>query len=177
MIVTYDVIDKVMKEADAVMQLVFPKIYVTPTFTRVRISKAESYWMKIRSFRSRPGEYELSVSRMFECYDTDNRAWKRMLESMIHELIHTLPNGMNHGWTFKYYCSRVMVNFPEYTLATCTGPGEGFVAAEKVIHYQYMVRCTCCGLEDKYQRESKVVKFPEKYRCGKCGGRLISYKL
>ena len=173
---TFELINEVIDEADKVMKSIFPTEYKRPMFTTIKISKAESYWMQI-SYNKLTKDYKLRVSTMFEHYTDDSIARIRLTNSMIHELIHTLPGCMNHGPQFKRHC--YIVNSKTiYNIETTTEPGEGFVAAEKVKKVKYVVKCPHCGKEYIYQRKCRVVDYPFKYRCSICGHvDLEVYKL
>lgn len=173
MILTYDLINETFIEADKVMKSAF-STYVTPNFVSVKISKAQSYWMQIRKL---PGEnaWGLKVSNSFENYIDEERGKAQLFNSMLHELIHTLPGGMNHGYKFHTYCNILYSKTGNYVTTASSG-GEGYVAAQRKINYKYAVVCPMCGGTVKYQRKCNATTYPWMYRCGRCGCDKLEVK-
>ena len=166
--VTYELVGKMFKEADQMMKRIFPNTYKSPIFVKIRITNAHYYWMQIGKLLLENNRWTLKISREFENYTDDERASKRMLESMIHELIHTLPDCMNHGYDFLYAANLFMKRYPEYEITVKSGGGEGYVAPRKEIHYKYIITCPKCGKTYKYQRKTDAVRYPFLYHCT-CG--------
>lgn len=97
---------------------------------------------------------------------------KRALEqTLLHELIHTLPGCMNHGKKWKTvadYCNNVY----GYNISrTNSAESLGVTTSD----YKYIIRCQKCGKENGFQRMSNVVKNYRTYHCI-CGGRLERIK-
>lgn len=166
--VTYELIEMMFNRADEYMKNVFPNTYKRPNFIKVRITNAHCYWMQISKLLLENNQWTLKVSREYENYTNDNMAYKRMIESMIHELIHTLPNCMNHGYDFLYAARIFMRKYPEYNITIKSDGGEGYIQPKKEVHYKYIITCPKCGKTYKYQRKTDAVKYPFLYHCT-CG--------
>lgn len=173
---TFELINEVIDEADKVMKSIFPTEYKRPMFTTIKISKAESYWMQI-SYNKLTNDYKLRVSTIFEHYTDNSIAKVGLMNSMIHELIHTIPGCMNHGPQFKRHC-RIVNSNTIYNIQTTAEPAESFVAAQKVEKNKYVIKCPHCGQEYTYKRKCKAVEYPFLCRCSTCGKNdLEVYKL
>lgn len=94
--------------------------------------------------------------------------------TIIHEIIHCIPNCNNHGKTFKKYA-----NYINQTLGyniSRLGDKEADLKKsnleynEKTINYKYKITCKKCGQTFYRQRLNKnLIKY---YRCSICGGKL-----
>ncbi|MCQ2491844.1 MAG: SprT-like domain-containing protein [Lachnospiraceae bacterium] len=91
-----------------------------------------------------------------------------LMQTLIHEIIHTCPNCMNHGAMWKYYADKINQAYG-YRVKRTNAPEELEVKARDV-DYPYQFQCVRCGQVVKRQKMSKFVKYYKRYRCGKCGG-------
>lgn len=108
-------------------------------------------------------------------------------ETIFHEIIHTLPNCMNHGAEFKKYAD--MINKAYLTNITRCSTAEekyGYTYAKKVAErnkttkpvkprIQYELYCEHCNkirAAGMYKNMPKWYRHPENYQCGICGGNL-----
>lgn len=92
---------------------------------------------------------------------------------LIHEILHTCNNCMNHGALWKNYATRVN-NTYGYNIKRVNDSTEykcdSYFNAKK--EYKHMLECTKCGAKFYRTRETVVTKNPSKYRC-ECGGKLV----
>ena len=103
-------------------------------------------------------------------------------ETIFHELIHTLPNCMNHGNEFKRYAD--MINKRYYVNIKRTSTNEekyGVIYAKKIAErtekkkVKYELFCEHCGkvrASGMYQRMPKWYAHTERFSCSVCGGHL-----
>lgn len=93
---------------------------------------------------------------------------------LIHEILHTCNNCMNHGKLWKRYATRVN-NAYGYNVKRTNDEIEFRCEAQRnsMGEYKHMVECSKCGLKIYRTRETPVTKNPSKYRCGACGGKLF----
>ena len=98
-----------------------------------------------------------------------------LYNTLVHELIHTAPNCMNHGKLWKEYAAKVNKEF-NLNIKTTNSEEEKGVKIRTPIEYKYSVKCPDCGEVWNYQRMSKVVKTPSDYKCGHCRTTLIRVK-
>ena len=108
-------------------------------------------------------------------------------ETIFHELIHTLPNCMNHGKEFKKYAEKINKAYlTNITRCSTSEEKYGAVYAKKVAERnkstkktkprsQYELWCENCNkirASGWYKITPKWYKNPENYHCGVCGGNL-----
>lgn len=94
--------------------------------------------------------------------------------TIMHELIHCLPNCNNHGKYFKYY-AQIINKQLGYNISRLGNKQEDYRKSNLEFKfdkpsYKYKVICEKCGLI--YYRQRLVKNFIKKYRCGKCSGGL-----
>ena len=95
------------------------------------------------------------------------------LNTIMHELLHTVGGCFNHNGKWKVYAEMVNNKLPQYDIRRVAKPSDTNVIFErKMPVYKYVLRCKKCGQEIKRQKMSKVITNFKRYRCGKCGGRL-----
>lgn len=93
---------------------------------------------------------------------------KKILEIIIHELLHTAPNCHNHGMQWKKYAG-IMNNVYGYNIKRTATYDE--IGIDKNIEYRYAIQCEKCGNKIYRQKKSKLVKEYYNYKCS-CGGKL-----
>lgn len=91
-----------------------------------------------------------------------------LMNTMVHELLHTCKDCMNHGKIWKKLAAMVNSKYG-LNIKTCTSAAEknikdDYVAPDK----KYVLRCPACGHIWKRARMTNAVKYPELYGCS-CG--------
>lgn len=95
------------------------------------------------------------------------------LNTIMHELLHTVVGCFNHNGKWKVYAEMVNKKLPQYDIRRVAKPSDTKdIIERKMPVYKYVLRCEKCGQEIKRQKMSKVITNFKRYRCGKCGGRL-----
>ena len=145
MVVTVALVKKVFEEADIMMKKVFHGLYDSPKFSSVKITNANGYWMKITRYSS-SSSYGLKVSKLFENHTNDEEAMHRLKESLIHELVHTLPGAFNHGVYFKEYGRMFHSYYPDFVVDSvgseaAFAPNEDFGVPGR--HQDFSARHLC----------------------------------
>lgn len=100
--------------------------------------------------------------------------------TIIHELIHCLPNCNNHGEEFKYY-ARIINKELGYNITRLGNKEEDYKKSgveykkeeKKVNNYKYKIICQKCG--QVYFRKRMAKKFLRRYVCGRCRRKVTSY--
>jgi hypothetical protein len=80
---------------------------------------------------------------------------------MIHEAIHTQPDGRNHKAGFKRYASQVNAKYPIYQIQRCTSMEEYGCDREAVGRTEktnWVIACNKCNHEFKYNRRPKYLE-------------------
>lgn len=116
------------------------------------------------------GLFDINVSERLLKDDIDDQI---ALDTIMHELLHTVPGCFNHGEKWKVYAKYINQKLPQYNITRVVKDGEtGLTIEHKQPVYKYILRCTKCGQEIKRQKASKIITNYKRYRCGRCGGRL-----
>lgn len=131
-------------------------------------TRATARWGQCRQIAT--DVYDISISRMLL---QDEVADQKIRDTIIHELLHTVPGCMNHTGKWRELAQMVNRELPGYTVERVTKPPEkGLPEPEK----PYLVQCTKCGQSIQRSRKSCLILHPENYRCGVCGGHLQRVK-
>ena len=115
------------------------------------------------------GLFEINISESILKDDVDDRI---ALNTIIHELLHTVNGCFKHTGKWKEYAQYINGKLPQYDIKRVAIQSNVFAIEYKEPTYNYILRCTKCGQEIKRQRLSKVVTNHKRYRCAKCGGRF-----
>lgn len=128
-------------------------------------------WGRCSYINPKTRTYKIELNKLLLEDSTTNQAAKN---TIMHEILHSCDDCMNHGDKWKALANKVNRAYPGYynIKRTTSNEEKGIEATEK--EYNYMLRCTKCGHLFGYYRISKAVKHPENYRC-RCGGKLETY--
>lgn len=92
-------------------------------------------------------------------------------DTIIHEILHTCTDCMNHGFNWKALANKVNRAYPQYHISRTTSAEEKGIEARKAVDYRYNVICKECGNTWNYDRAGKVVQNTGRFYCP-CGGKL-----
>lgn len=97
---------------------------------------------------------------------------KSIMNTILHELLHTCPNCMDHQKQWRHWAGVVSKAYG-YDIRRCAGDKSAADRAnlrspETSLH---KIECTRCGNVWYRSRNSRLTLHPENYRC-KCGGKL-----
>lgn len=115
------------------------------------------------------GIYTIKISKY--ALNMDETA---ITNTIAHELIHTLPNCMNHGENFKRCAEIVNRKRGVHVLTSGCLDSNGKQAQMERPTPKYTVTCKKCGMKYFHNRKCGAVAYPERYRCGYCNGELVS---
>lgn len=131
-------------------------------------TRAKSRWGLCR--RLGYNAYEIEIS---DCLLEGNVDPYALLNTVVHELIHSAPGCMKHTGEWKEYAEKFNAYYPGFNIKRCTSAEEkGMESRRKEPDYKYIFVCEDCGQVIKRQRRSKFVEHSENFRCGKCGGKF-----
>lgn len=119
--------------------------------------------------KKRNGGYLIEISEHLT--QAENKYIK---QTIAHEVLHTCPNCMNHGLTWKAYAMKMNMYYGYEISRTNSCENMGIVSP-RIENAKYIIVCKNCGKKLYRQRESKTIKNIERYHC-KCGGKLEVYK-
>jgi len=93
--------------------------------------------------------------------------------TIMHELIHCLPNCNNHGTYFKKYANIINEKLG-YNIERSGNKKEDYIKSnleyKNEEQYKYKIECEKCG--QIFYRKRLQKNFRNKYRCSKCLGKL-----
>jgi predicted SprT family Zn-dependent metalloprotease len=119
------------------------------------------------------GTYSINIARFILDDDIEDKA---VMETIIHEILHTVSGCMNHGKKWKSLGKIVEREFG-YKITTTDSYAKfsNRLAEERKVErntkkHNYVFRCEDCGQTIYRERMSKFVQYYKHYRCGKCGG-------
>lgn len=158
-----DYIKSVYNEARKIVKECCPD-FKDPIIT-FKLSKARSYWAYVEKKGS--NYFWIRVSDVFaEIKDSEKRR-EELLETLIHELVHTIPNCMNHKTCWKANCHRVRIKYPKFTLER-TSDMDKYEITTKERANKYLITCTHCGHTWDYKRRPKWIERADRCQCPYC---------
>ena len=100
---------------------------------------------------------------------------RSLLETLLHEYLHTCPGCQNHGAQWKRYAAKINARYG-YSIKRINSEKDKEVPDGMIQHRhmerKYIMQCCGCGKLFRYARRSRVYNMPERYHCGTCGGKL-----
>lgn len=121
-------------------------------------------------YNRRYGSYTIEIN---PCMLGDSVEINATKNTIIHELIHTCPGCMNHGYQWKRRGDRVN-RMLGYNISRCASSNE--LEADgveiKLREYKYALECPTCGNQWKYRRWCESLENPSRYQCSKCKSKL-----
>lgn len=87
----------------------------------------------------------------------DNIKDEGALDTLIHELIHTCPNCMNHGKEWQQWAELVNDCYACYNISRCSSASEKGIDVEyhrqrRQTEYKWSIECESCDRVWKYKR-------------------------
>lgn len=116
-----------------------------------------------------PGGFSININ--VALLDERNKE-EGLIDTLLHEIIHTCKNCFNHGANFKKIAGKIHRAYG-YKIATAESAADmGVIEETRGIEYKYAIQCETCKSIIRRTRMSNAIKHPEAYRC-KCGGILV----
>lgn len=127
------------------------------------------------SYNYRTGNYSIEIN---PCLLADNVETQAAKETIIHELIHTCPGCMNHGYEWKRRGDRAsrMLGYDVCRLRK-TSDLEAWGVEVKRETFKYALVCEKCGYQWKYKRWGEKLANSSNFRHSVCGGSLKAISL
>jgi predicted metal-dependent hydrolase len=92
-----------------------------------------------------------------------------LINTIIHEILHTCDGCSNHGKLWKSYADRIYKQYGIEIKRTSTYEEKQVNEEIKENESKYAVQCKKCGKVFPYYRMGKVVKHPENFNHLQCG--------
>ena len=116
----------------------------------------------------RPYGYMIEINRALLEDDVSKAA---LLDTVMHEVLHTCKDCCNHGAVWKSYATMVNRAYG-YNIKRTTSAEEKGIEVESVAA-KYRFQCAKCGAIIGRARESAFTRNPDNYRCARCKGKFI----
>lgn len=128
-------------------------------------TRAKKRWGQCKKLPS--GRFEININA-----DLVSQSEDGTLNTVIHELLHTVNGCLNHGRQWQVYANRINNMYGINVKRTSTSDEKGVERVIEKPEYKYMLKCDGCGQTIRRQKKSKIVEYPELFKCGRCGGRF-----
>ena len=94
--------------------------------------------------------FEININKTF----TEVCDIKDVKNTIVHEILHSLPNGMTHKGAWARYANQVNHMLPHYHI-TRTNSYEGYAEAKP--EAKYIMYCPDCGREWKRYKKTEMI--------------------
>ena len=137
--------------------------------------KNSAYRIKRRIYYRKFNKHHIEISKWLMELNDDI-----IKNTIIHELIHCLPDCNNHGKKFKEVAKLINEKLG-YNITRLGNKKEDYIKSnilEKFnedVKYNYKIYCEKCN--QVYYRQRLARNFTKKYLCGICRGKFIVEKL
>ena len=108
--------------------------------------------------------YKITINKAY----LQNSDPQSVHDTIVHEVLHSIPGCMNHGKKWSYYARQFMTALPQFNISRCTN-NEGFNNyLKKAMETQakYTIICKKCGARFYKTRKSQWMDYL--MRGGKC---------
>ena len=170
MIINYTDVLTAKNKADLCLKSVC-KGYEIPEIVDIKFTNATGYWAKIDKRNLPKGKFKLIIGGLLNLITDHELKHKRLEETIVHEMIHTIPGCFNHGNQFKYYCMLLNHKFGFNLSRTTSTVDFGITLEHKSRPTKYVITCPHCGKQYFYSR--KPVYAIDTYSCGRCGSAKL----
>lgn len=142
------------------------------------VSHAEHRWgrtvwrnVNVNGVRERQDyKIEISYKLINEKYTPTDDG---LINTMIHELLHTTPDGSGHTGMWKVYAEKV---YSRYGIDIKRCGSDDDKGCNSMSTYKYIVQCPKCQKPTGRYRTSKLILHPENFRCRVCGSPIVRIK-
>ena len=158
-----DLTELVMKCREMLDEQSVPYMKETPVSINHRATR------RLGVCKLRSGNFSIEISAFILGDSADEDTIK---STIIHEYLHTCPNCMNHGNTWKKWANVMTSAYKGIDITRTTRlEGTGIEKPEKA--KTYCVVCEKCGKEITRSRKSNLIVSPEHYIHDGCGGHFV----
>ena len=121
------------------------------------------------------GTYVIQINACLLMDDVDDMG---LMDTLVHEVLHTCDGCMNHGPLWKHYAD-IMNRKYGYNIKRLNSASEKGLESVRLSRAKYIIRCLDCGEVYTYEREGRAVKLIKRYGfnsgCScRCGSRRLS---
>ncbi len=95
-----------------------------------------------------------------------------LINTILHELLHSCPGCMNHGSKWKQYAAKVHNKYGILIKRNSSPDDKSIQVDSHNIKVKHKFVCNGCGATVVRMRESKFTRDCANFRCAKCGGQF-----
>ena len=128
--------------------------------TKIEVNyRAKNRWGQCRM---KNGNYTINInSRLLE----DDIPEDKTMNTVLHELLHTVKGCMNHGYKWQSYAELINDCYSCYSISRTTSSDYfGIEEEERLNNFKYTIRCEKCGQVIHRYRKFNT----HRYSCGIC---------
>lgn len=119
--------------------------------------------------------YEIQINK----FHNELSPRQDIMDTLIHEIIHSLPNCMNHGKIWAAIASKYNKAYNTSIYRTSKGSDayNNFVKSKEQQKSSYSLSCSSCGRKWSYKRKTKLIKLVlngKKIKCPYCGPQTFT---
>lgn len=167
---TIGMIEQNIDKAIDIIKEVYPQFNYLG-FGKIKISRSRTTHAYVTLNRRTNTFEELTVSNIFNEFKDDNIAKEKLLITLVHELLHTIPGCQDHKGKWKVLADLVNKKHPLFNIGRTDSfypylKDEEFTKAMKTKEATWRLRCPVCGKVYKYTRKPKYSG--RAYVCGQC---------
>ena len=130
-------------------------------------TRAKSRWGQCKAV---PGGFSININQSLL---DERNSEEGLINTIIHELLHTCEGCMNHGSNWKRLAEKVYREYGYNIKRTSSAAEKGVdneTRQQKQIKHKYV--CKGCGQVITRERESKFTQNYDKYLCARCGSHF-----
>lgn len=107
--------------------------------------------------------YTITISKKY----LEHSSAQSVHDTIMHEVLHSLPDCMNHGTIWKNYANKICMAIPKYNISRLSNDKEYGEYINEITKYKYKIICKGCGATWKRQRMSDLIR-----ACAKDGNAI-----
>ena len=139
------------------------------------LAKSHSFYGQCCGKNSSLNKSRYQFQIRISAFTLDNSE-KSMMNTLLHELIHTVPGGHGHRGQWLRWANYVRKCYG-YDIRRCDGDKSSedrhnLVKDKRVRWIRFVIVCPHCHLKWEREKRTVVVMHPERYKCPKCNGPL-----
>ena len=115
--------------------------------------------------RAIPGGYSINISTVLLDERNDEEG---LINTIIHELLHSCKGCMNHGENWKRLANKVYREYGLNIKRTSSAAEKGVIEETRPIKVKHKFVCKGCGQVITRQKESDFTKRYDRYTCAVC---------
>lgn len=115
------------------------------------------------------GEYRIQIAA--QLLEDERISEKACKDTIIHEILHSCPDGMGHTGKWKEYAKTINEKYGYNIKRTTSGEEKGVENYHSIrrLQLKFMFRCKYCGNTITKKKKCKFTHYYKNYSCMQCG--------